>query len=48
MNKAQTKLAAVCVCFDRGSCSLAFVKSAKITPPKGVKPNRAVGRGRLT
>lgn len=27
----------VLVCSDRVSCSLAFVKSAKITPPKGVK-----------
>ena len=27
----------VLACSDRVSCSLAFVKSAKITPPKGVK-----------
>lgn len=29
----------VFVCSDRGRCWLAFAKSAKITPPKGVKPN---------
>lgn len=33
---------------DRGRCSLAFVKSAKITPPKGVKLSCAVVRGRLS